>query len=468
MLTKPAVAAIVAALTLSGCAIGPDYFRPTASLPTSYAEALPSASQSQTEAAWWTLFQDPILNDLVEQALSNNADTRLAIARVEQAAAVAREAGAAFFPEIDGTASSSNRQQSTKTASWSTNSSRQINSRSAALTTSYELDVWGRVRRANEAVQASLLASQYSRDAIRLTIAGLISNNYLSLRTYDAQLVITHESLASRQDSLNLVKRRVEAGLVSPLDLYQAEGALAAIQAQAANLRRLRAFSEHQIALLTGNPALKIAAGDLRQLPTPPIPRADLPSALIEARPDVRQAEANLIAANAGIGLAKAGYFPKFSLTGSLGSESKTLGDLLGAGANTWSLGIGLLVPILDFGRTTARVDQAKALNQQSLIIWENTLQTAFKEVRDALVSLRENSAAETAQNQRVDNAQKALKLSQQRYDAGYSSYLEVLDAQRTSNEAQLDMIATRQARLAASVDLFKAIGGGWQDSTKQ
>jgi multidrug efflux system outer membrane protein len=203
-------------------------------------------------------------------------------------------------------------------------------------------------------------------------------------------------------------------------------------------------------------------------LPTPPIPRADLPSALIEARPDVRQAEANLIAANAGIGLAKAGYFPKFSLTGSLGSESKTLGDLLGAGANTWSLGIGLLVPILDFGRTTARVDQAKALNQQSLIIWENTLQTAFKEVRDALVSLRENSAAETAQNQRVDNAQKALKLSQQRYDAGYSSYLEVLDAQRTSNEAQLDMIATRQARLAASVDLFKAIGGGWQDSTKQ
>lgn len=468
MVARPVLASMIAALALSGCAIGPDYFRPISSLPTSYAEALPNARQSASETAWWTLFQDPILNDLVDQALSKNADIRLAVARVEQAAAVAREAGAAFFPEIDGTASSSNRQQSTKTASWSANSSRQINSRSAALTTSFELDVWGRVRRANEAVQASLLASQYSRDAIRLTIAGLISNNYLSLRTYDAQLVVTNESLASREDSLSLVKRRVEAGLVSPLDLYQAEGALAAMQAQAAALRRQRALSEHQIALLSANPGLKIAAGDLRQLPTPPIPRADLPSALIEARPDVRQAEENLIAANAGIGLAKAGYFPKFSLTGSLGSESKTLSDLFSAGANTWSLGIGLLVPILDFGRTTARVDQAKALNQQSLITWENTLQTAFKEVRDALVSLRENSAAEMAQNQRVDNAQQALSLSQQRYEAGYSSYLEVLDAQRSSNEARLDMIATRQARLTASVDLFKALGGGWQDSAKQ
>ncbi|MDZ4315265.1 MAG: efflux transporter outer membrane subunit [Azonexus sp.] len=468
MVARPVVASMVAALMLSGCAIGPDYFRPTASLPTSYAEALPTASQSQTEAAWWTLFQDPILNALVEQALDKNADIRLAVARVEQASAVAREAGAAFFPEINAAANSSNRQQSTKTANWSANSSRNINSRSAALTTTYELDVWGRIRRANEAVQASLLSSQYSRDAIRLTIAGLISNNYLSLRTYDAQLVVTDESLASRQDSLTLVKNRVDAGLVSPLDLYQAEGALAAIQTQAATLRRQRALSEHQIALLTGNPALKIAAGDLRQLPTPPVPLADLPSALIEARPDVRQAEENLIAANAGIGLAKAGYFPRFSLTGSLGSESKTLSDLFSTGANTWSLGIGLLMPILDFGRTTARVDQAKALNQQSLITWENTLQTAFKEVRDALVSLRENSAAETAQNNRVDNAQKALALSQQRYDAGYSSYLEVLDAQRTSNEARLDMISTRQARLTASVDLFKAIGGGWQDPTKK
>jgi multidrug efflux system outer membrane protein len=236
------------------------------------------------------------------------------------------------------------------------------------------------------------------------------------------------------------------------------------LQAQAASLRLLRELSEHQIALLTGKPELKIAPGDLRQLPLAPTPPADLPSALIEARPDVRQAEENLVAANAGIGLAKAGYFPKFTLTGNLGKESASLADLFSAGAGGWALGIGLLMPVLDFGRTAARVDQAKAINQESLVSWEKTLQTAFKEVRDALVSLRENSAAETAQNVRVESARKALDLSQRRYAAGYSGYLEVLDAQRTINDAQIAMIATRQARLAASVDLFKALGGGWED----
>jgi len=462
------ISALTAVFALTGCAVGPDYLRPTASLPTAYTEAAPAATQSQVETAWWTHFQDPILNDLVDQALNKNADIRTALARVEQAAAVARESGAAFFPQIDADVGGTNRKLSMKTATWSANSKQRIDTRSAALTTSYELDVWGRIRRSNEAAQASLLASQYSRDAIRLTIAGLISNNYLALRAYDAETAVTAESLASREASLKLVRSRVDAGLVSPLDLYQAEGALAAIQAQAATLRLQRELSEHQIALLTGNPGLKISVGDLRQLPMPPTPPADLPSALIEGRPDVRQAEENLVAANAGIGIAKAGYFPKFSLTASFGNESAALADLFSAGANGWWLGMGLLMPILDFGRTTARVDQAKALNQQSVIAWENTLQTAFKEVRDALVSLRENSTAETAQNARVASAQKALDLSQKRYEAGYSGYLEVLDAQRTSNEALLAMIATRQARLAASVDLFKAIGGGWKDTAKQ
>lgn len=464
------ISALTAALTLAGCAVGPDYLRPTASLPATYAEATATTSTSpaQIEANWWTHFQDPILNDLVDQALNQNADIRIAIARVEQASAVARESGAAFFPEIDLSAGGSNSKLSNKTATWSPVSPRILKDRSVALTTSYELDVWGRVRRGNEAAQASLLASQYSRDAIRLTIAGLISNNYLALRAYDAETAVTVESLTSREDSLKLVKTRVDAGLVSPLDLYQAEGALAQLQAQLATLRLQRELSEHQIALLTGNPELKITVGDLRQLPLPPIPPADLPSALIEGRPDIRQAEQNLVAANAGIGIAKAGYFPKFSLTGSLGSESKTLGDLFSAGANTWSLGIGLLMPVLDFGRTAARVDQAKAINQQSLIVWENSLQTAFKEVRDALVSLRQSSIAEAAQNARVSSAQKALDISQRRYAAGYSGYLEVLDAQRSSNDALLAMIATRQSRLAASVDLFKALGGGWKQEPRK
>jgi len=462
------IAPLALALALAGCAIGPDYLRPAASLPAAFGEAAPVAQSTAVDNRWWTLFEDATLNDLVEQALKNNADLRSAVARVEQANAVAREAGAAFFPEIDAVAGGSNSKLSTKTANWNANSPNISRSRSAALTTSYELDVWGRVRRANEAVQANLLASQYSRESIRLSIAGLVSSNYLALRAADAQLAITVESLKSREESLRLARTRVDAGLVSPLDLYEASGALATMQAQQADLVRLRALLEHQLALLTANPELTIAAGDLRQLPLPPVPPAGLPSDLIDARPDVREAEQKLVAANANIGIAKAGYFPKFTLTGSLGSESKTLSDLFGAGANTWSIGLGLFMPILDFGRTTARVDQAKALNEQSLIAWQNSLQTAYKEVRDALVSLRQNGEAEAAQNIRVDNAQKALEVANKRYAAGYSGYLEVLIAQRATNDALLAMIATRQARLGASVDLFKAIGGGWQDEPKK
>lgn len=459
---------IALALTLSGCAIGPDYLRPANLLPALFGEAQPAetvrlATNPAIDPRWWTLFNDATLNDLIDRALVNNADLRLAIARVEQADAVAREAGASFFPQIDGGAAASNSKASTKTSTFTSAQPRLRHTRSAALSTSFELDVWGRIRRANEAAQASMLATRYGRDAVRLSVAGLIASNYLALRAYDAQLAVTAETLKSRQESQKLVQTRIDAGLISPLDGYQAEAALAAAEAQLADQRRLRALTEHQLALLTGNPALQIASGDLRQLPLPPQPPAGLPANLIEARPDVLQAEQELVAANAGIGIAKAGYFPKFTLTGSLGSESKVLSDLFTAGSGTWSLGLAALMPVLDFGRTTARVDQAKAVNQQSLIAWQDTLQTAYKEVRDALVSLRELGEAEAAQSRRVAAAEQSLQLARTRYDAGYSGYLEVLDAQRTTNEASLAQVTTRQARLLAAVDLFKALGGGWR-----
>lgn len=455
-------------LALSACAIGPDYLRPASLLPAVFSEAQPAdnvavASNPSINPHWWRLFNDATLNDLVDQALNGNASLRQAIARVEQADAVAREAGASFFPQIDGSAAISNTKASTKTATYVATQPRIRQARSAGLSTAFELDVWGRVRRANEAARATLLASQFSRDAIRLSVAGLVTDTYLALRAYDAQWAISDETVKTREASLKLVKARVEAGLASPLEGFQAEGALAAAQAQLAEQRRLRQLTEHQLALLTGNPTLKVAAGDLRQLPLLPEPPAGLPADLIEGRPDVRQAEEELIAANAGIGIAKAGYFPKFTLTGSLGSESKTLSDLFSAGSNTWSLGLGALMPILDFGRTSARVDQAKALNQQSLIAWQNSLQTAYQEVRDALVSLRELGIEENAQNTRVDNAEKALRIARLRYEAGQIGYLDVLDAQRSLNEAQLAAIGVRQARLSTSVALFKALGGGWK-----
>ncbi|MBS4020608.1 MAG: efflux transporter outer membrane subunit [Dechloromonas sp.] len=456
------------AVLLSGCAVGPDYLRPSNWLPAAFKEAPTAVAETKTDnpaivQQWWTLFNDTTLNELVDLALRQNADLRSAVARVEQADAAAREAGASLFPNVDAQAAGSNTHLSEKTATWSVNSPEVLRARSAGLSLSYELDVWGRVRRSNEAARASLLASQYGRDSIRLSVAGLVAANYLNLRALDAQLAITAESLSSREESAKLVKTRVDAGLVSPLDQYQADGALAALQAQQAELRRSRALLAHQLALLTGKPDLEIAAGPLSAIPLPPQPPAGLPADLIEARPDVRQAEQQLIAANANIGVAKAAYYPKFSLTGVLGSESKTLSDLFSSGAGTWSAGLSLLMPIFDFGKTGARVDQAKALNQQSLIAWQKTLETAYKEVRDALVSLNELGTAESAQENRATNARKALDLARLRYDAGYSGYLEVLDAQRSANEAQLAAVATRQARLNAAVDLFKALGGGWR-----
>ncbi len=454
------------AIVLSGCTVGPDYLRPSNWLPGAFSEApaaVANVENPAVNARWWSLFQDETLSALIDQALTNNADLRSAVARVEQADAAAREAGASLFPNMDAQASGNNTHLSEKTATWTVNSPEILRNRSAGISLSYEIDLWGRVRRSNEAARASLLASQYSRDAISLSVAGLVAGNYLNLRALDAQLAVTEESLKSREESAQLVGVRVDAGLVSPLDKYQADGALATLQAQRADLRRARALAAHQLALLTGQPDLQIAAGDLRQLPLPPLPPAGLPADLIEGRPDVREAEQKLIAANANIGVAKAAYYPKFSLTGAIGSESKVLSDLFSSGANTWSGGLGLFMPLLDFGRTSSRVDQAKALNEQSLIAWQKSLEVAYKEVRDALVNLSENSNAEKAQQVRVDNAENALKLARLRYDAGYSGFLEVLDAQRVSNDALLAMIATRQARLSAAVDLFKALGGGWQ-----
>ncbi len=404
------LAPLAAALWLAGCAVGPDYQRPGHTLPADFAENTTSTASAAAAVAsdWWTLFGDPTLDRLVAAGLAGNADLRSALARVEQADAAAREAGAALLPGSTLQASGSNSGLSEKTATWNANSPAVLRARSAGLSLAYEVDIWGRVRRSNEAARASLLASRHGRDAIRLSVAGLITSNYLSLRALDSQLALTADSLQTRRESARLVEARVAGGLVSPLDQYQADGALAALQAQQADLRRARALVEHQLALLTGQPGASIAAADLRQLTQPAAPPAGLPASLIENRPDVQEAEQRLVAANAGIGLAKAEYFPKFSLTGSLGSESKTLGDLFTAGAGSWSLGLGALMPLLDFGRTAARVDQARALNQQSLIAWQKTLETAYKEVRDALVSLRENDLAENAQRQRLDNAQQA------------------------------------------------------------
>lgn len=461
----PLPLALGGALLLAGCAVGPDYSRPATSLPARYGEAAPDAATeaAPVSRAWWKLFKDPTLDELVEQALRNNTDVRLAVARIEEADAALREAGAALLPEVDlGGSGSRSRVSEMAATPIPANAPVIRQSFKATLSSAFELDFWGKLRRGSEAARAQALASRHAKDTVDLTLAGLVAQNFLSLRALDAQLAVSRETLTNREATLTLTRHRTENGIASQLDVQQAEGARAALAAQIADLLQQRALVEHQLALLAGTMDLKLADGDVRQLPLPPAPPAGLPSTLLEARPDVREAEARLAAANARIGVAKAALFPSISLTGSLGGESKELSDLFKSGAHIWSAGFGLTLPIFDAGRLSARVDQASAQQKQALASYQRTIENAFKEVNDALVTVRQTAEGEQALEARLQAARKALALAEARYKAGYSPYLEVLDAQRTLNDASLSFIRNRQARLSAAVGLFKAMGGGW------
>lgn len=460
---KPALLFLLMA-GLGGCAIGPDYERPPIPLPRHYAAAEAETPVS-IRADWWADFKDPVLTELIHKALAQNADLALATGRLAEAQGLAKEAGAAFLPEVTADASVAKQHSSGKTQSAlaSGTPGTTYTSRKGTLSTSFELDVWGKLRRAYESASAQIEATRYARDSVRLSLEALVCHAYFNLRSLDSQLTAQSNTVESREETLRLVKLRVEAGLSSPLETHQAETALGAAQAQRAILRQQRAASESLLGLLVGEPGLSLRPSTLLTLPIPPQPPAGLPSDILSARPDVRQAEATLIAANARIGVAKAAYFPKLSLTGYLGSESRELEDLFRAGAGIWSTGLALAVPVFDFGKTSARVDQATAQQQQTLAAYRKTVQTAFKEVNDALVGLRETREAATAQENRHKGGTQALEIARKRYAAGSIGYLEFLDAQRSANEAELAWLSGRQNQLGATVDLFKTLGGGWK-----
>lgn len=460
-----ALAALTLAL-LSGCALGPDYLRPAAQLglPEAYSAAGPLAAAPTVAANWWSLFGDAQLDGLVAQALATSPDARIAALRIEEADALLRQVDAALLPQVNVDASGS-RSRISQTNATPIPSTAPITRSSArlALSTAFELDVWGKLRRASEAARAQALGTRYAADTVSLSLAAAVTQAYLNLRAIDAQLLAVDDSLSSQSRSTQLTRTRFEGGIASQLDVQQAEGALATYPAARVELDRARGLSENLLGLLVGQPGLKVAPGDLRTLPVPPVPPAGLPSALLDARPDVKKAETDLIAANAKIGVAKAALFPSITLTGNFGRESKDLSQLFSAPSTVWSFGAGLTQPIFEGGRLRAQVDQVTAQQQQTLEAYRKTVQGAFREVNDALVSVGRNADAEDAYTRAMNAAKRALQLAQARYDAGYSPYLEVLSAQRTANDATVAWIQNRQARLTATVDLFKALGGGWK-----
>lgn len=445
---------------LGGCALGPDYQRPALVMPASYREE-PAQTGQEVPADWWTLYNDATLTQLVTDVLKNTADARIAAAQVEEAEAVLQQVNAGLFPQFDLAGGASRNRVSTETAT--PNLAPLVrDERRIAVATAFELDFWGKLRRASEAAHAQALSTTYGRDVVRLTLAGTTAQGYLSLRSLDAQIAVVRNSLRSREEALEVVKSRRLAGLVSDLDFNQAIGARADAAAQLSELQRQRMAAENLLRALTGNGDLRIAEGDIRQLPLPPLPPPGLPSTLLDRRPDVRAAEQNLVAANAQIGVARAALFPSISLTGSYGGQSDALETLLDRGARIWSGGFGLTLPIFDAGRNLARVDQNVARQQQALFGYQKAIAIAFREVADAIGNMRQSTLAEADLKARLDAARNSQELAQARYEAGYSGYLEVLDAQRTANDAELAFVRNRQSQLGYSVDFMKSLGGGW------
>lgn len=451
--------------------VGPNYERPNLfALPDSYGDAhasLPSDMEKSNEIPnqWWTLYQDPQLNALVEKAFKNNSNIQAAIARIEEADAQMREAGAALLPTVNAGAEGV-RNRVTETGFFPPFGPNPRENYNLSLSASFELDFWGKLKRTKEAARANFLSTQYAKEMVKLSTESLVVNSYLNLRSLDSQLTNVRENLNTSEESLALAKRRQEGGIVSILDVQQASLVRDNLLLQEQETIRLRKLTEHVLNILTLE-EVNLDQTSLASLPTPPIPPIGVPSSLLENRPDVRQAEQDMIAANARIGAAKAALYPSISLTSNFGGESFALSDVLKSASRIWSYGLGLNLPIFNGGVLSSRVDQASARQKQALQAYIGAVSTAFKEVNDALVNLRQYNAIEKIADSKKTTTLAMLDVARNRYTAGYSSYLDVLEAQRSHIEASQSFVQSRQNTLNATVDLFKALGGGWQASVR-
>ncbi|MEG1832609.1 MAG: efflux transporter outer membrane subunit [Burkholderiaceae bacterium] len=443
----------LAAAVLAGCATNPPP-RPADPLPASYGKPETGAAAA-TDSRWWLAFGEARLDALIEQALANSSDLAIAITRVERADAVLREAGASLLPSLDAKGSGQRLGVGNVGAS----------SFKLAASAAYELDFWGRNRSARNAAAADAQSARFVRDTVQLTLVSQVATTYLAARSLEAQLAASRTNLDLRDKAVQIASDRLAAGSASPLDLAQATSARAALAAQVSELAREREQVGHALALLVGVPTLELGGVPTAPLPVPPTPPAGLPSTLLTARPDVLAAEATLAAAAARVEVARAAFYPSISLTGSLGSESVALGQLFSAGI--WSAGALIDLPLFDGGRRSARVDQASATQREAAELYRKTAETAYREVRDALAAVRHGRATEDARAQELGAARAAARIAQARYEAGASAFIELLEAQRSVNEASIGWLRARQARLAAVVDLNKALGQGWQGADR-
>lgn len=467
--TRPAQAAMTAivataALSLSAClTVGPNYRRPELPLPPGYSEGSAAGAQAVVPDAWWSLFGDPQLDRLVAEALAANQDLAAAAARVEEARALLGITDSDRFPQVTGSAGASRNRLSRESSLIPSGFDLERDAYRAVVDVSYEIDFWGRLRRASEAARAELLASEEGRRNVRLSLIAEVATAYFDLVTFEGQLAIARGTLGSRNESVRLQRLRFDAGTISGLDLAQADAELAATEATVPVLERQLRQTENRLTVLLGRIGGRVEPGAaLAELTSPEVP-VGLPSELLARRPDVLAAEQRLVAANARIGAARAAYFPSIGLTGLAGAESVEFSSLFAAGTGIWQAAISLVEPIFNAGRTRRQVEAAEARNRESLALYARTVQGAFAEVEDALAARRTGIAEREALGRQVTALAEARRLAGLRYEGGDSSYFEVLDAERNLFRAELDLARARRDELAASVLLFQALGGGWE-----
>lgn len=458
--------ALIAPILLAGCTVGPNYRKPVVNTPDSSrgaAEANPSAPVSAASIAdqkWWEVFQDAQLQSLIRIAVQQNYDVRIAANRILQAEAQLGITRADQLPSVDaGAGITSQRNPQAGPIPQFQRTAGQVN-----ISAGWTIDFWGRYRRAIEAARAELLATEWARQAVVSTLVADVAGSYFLLRELDLELEISRRTLAARQESLKLTKTLEERGINSRLDVRQAEQLVYTAGAQIPDLERRIAQQENLISILLGNNPGAVTRGlELTAQPHLPEVPAGLPSSLLERRPDIRQAEQVLIAANARIGVAKAAYFPQISLTAAGGFQSSALTSLFSGPAGLWSFAANLTQPIFSGGRIRNNVRLTEAQQQEALLIYQRNIQQAFREVSDSLVAYRKNQEFRRQQELLADSARDASRLSDMRYRAGQTNYLEVLTNETNLFAAELRLAQARVNELLALVELYRALGGGWQ-----
>jgi outer membrane protein, multidrug efflux system len=465
----------LAAALLSGnvlAAIGPDYRRPAASVSPEFLDAELGTWKAATPADaiahgnWWSIYQDPVLDVLENLATLNNQDVKAAVARVTQARALARNAKAEFFPSLSFDPSASRTRRSDHALS--PIAGQTGNDFRVPLDLSYELDLWGRVRRSFEGANANAQARIAAFENTLLLLKADVAQNYFALRTLDSERAILRNTIILRGEALDLVNARFKGGAASELDVSRAETELSSTKAELLALDRRRAEIEHALAVLVGQSASEFV---VKELPLesgtlPPVIPPGLPGDLLERRPDIAEAERLLAAANARIGVAKAAFFPVVRLTGVAGFESLDVESLFNWESRAWSVGPSITLPFFQGGRNRANLKRARAAFDENTAHYRQTILVAFKEVQDALTGARLLSEQAALQDQSRTSARKTANISQTRYRAGLVSYLEVVESERTSLGAERESARLTGQRLLTSVQLIKALGGGWQDST--